>query len=154
MCYPQQSVVWYYLCLCILRTYGWHRSNNLIPKCLNIPLKLQQCGFHTKNCFSSDRNKGLGKKKTFITYSSPNSPLSRSNAYPTPPPRFCTPPLGMFFFYWHFSSICCINCSSVQEQGSRAQYGASNYLCPLCARATKYLTNPYGAGCRLTWRAG
>lgn len=70
------------------------------------------------------------------------------------PPCFCTPPLGMFFFYWHFSSICCINCSSVQEQGSRAQYGASNYLCPLCARATKYLTNPYGAGCRLTWCAG
>lgn len=59
--------------------------------------------FYTKNCFSSDTNKGLGKKKTFITYSSPNSPLSRSNASPSfLPPLFLHPAPGHVLFLLAF----------------------------------------------------
>lgn len=109
-----------------------------------------------RNCLGCDTNQEFGggekEEKKIITYSSPKSPFSRSNTS-TPllpsfhPPAFPSAPVprpwACSYFIGISSQSAVLIVHLCRSEGSRAQYGTSNYLCPLwCSRATERLTDP------------
>lgn len=134
-------------------------------KCDNIALTLWQKQLWHSNCLGCDTNEyfeGGGKReqeKKIITYSSPNSPFSRSNTStplspsflpsPLPPSPLlsCPAPGHVLFFIGISSQSAVLIVHLCRSEGSRAQYGASNYLCPLwCSRTTERLMDPRWGG--------
>lgn len=82
--------------------------------------------------------------------------------YPASFPSALVPrPWACSFFIGISSQSAVLIVHLCRSEGRRAQYGASNYLCPLwCSRATERLTDPCRVGggvCmwdRLLWRRG
>lgn len=124
------------------------------PKMLQYSFQtLAKVTFAPKNCFSRDTNEQFwgGEKeneKKIITYSSPNSPPSRSNAStrllaPSPTrPLSCPAPGHVLFFIGISPQSAVLIVHLCRSEGRHAQYGASNYLCPSWrSRATERLTD-------------
>lgn len=128
------------------------RKQSLFPKRLNFPCN---AAFRPKTALVVTQIKA---KKKIITNSSPNSTLPRSS---TPSPYFLPPfPLFLHPAPGHVLFIGISPQSAVLIVHLCRSRGAVCNMAPviICAHCVpvlkKYLTNPYGAGCRLPRRRG